>query len=223
MADSEKPVGIKIIDGVPNAPLFVIFGGIKGNMNMPPFEFTKFMQTHFPECGYIYLRDHHQAWYFRGVQGFAESNTQLTAELDKLISSKEKSQTIFMGNSMGGFAAILYGVLLNVDTVLAFSPQTFINAGKRTITKDIRWMKEILRLWKVVDSDYFDLHYLKNTKDDHPEIHVFHSKKHKLDTIHALNIAHYVNLHPYNVDNHNVVRHLRDTDELAPLLRKYIK
>ena len=61
MADSKAAAGIKIIEGVPGTPLFVIFGGIKGNMNMPPFEFSNFMWSHFPDSGYIFLRDHHQA------------------------------------------------------------------------------------------------------------------------------------------------------------------
>ena len=53
-----------------------------------------------------------------------------------------------MGNSAGGYAAILFGLLLKVDKVVAFSPQTFFGPFKNLINRDFRWAKQQLKIYQ---------------------------------------------------------------------------
>lgn len=68
----------------------------------------------------VYLRDIHKEWYFRGIN--SNYNT-----IDKVLSLlKEVSKgykIVTVGSSAGGYAAILFGVLLDAERVFAFSPQ----------------------------------------------------------------------------------------------------
>ena len=50
------------------------------------------------------------------------------------------------GASAGGFAAMQLGVLCDVDEVLAFSPQTFVDAANRRAAGDNRWPEQITAL-----------------------------------------------------------------------------
>ena len=56
--------------------------------------------------------------------------------LKKMINKKKYSRIVAIGCSAGGFAAILYGILLKFDKVLAFSPQVVLNEKKERIIKD---------------------------------------------------------------------------------------
>ena len=53
------------------------------------------------------------------------------------ITAKKYNKIIGIGCSAGGYAAILFGHLLNFDKVIAFSPQTVLNEKKETLIGDI--------------------------------------------------------------------------------------
>lgn len=46
-----------------------------------------------------------------------------------------------MGTSAGGYAALLFGYLLEADTAVAFAPQTFISPQERKRYGETRWGK----------------------------------------------------------------------------------
>jgi esterase/lipase len=47
--------------------------------------------------------------------------------LEGIIKINKYDNICFIGNSMGGYAAILFGTLLNIDNIISFAPQTFID------------------------------------------------------------------------------------------------
>lgn len=63
-------------------------------------------------------------WYTKGIEDLT-NNIEETIEYLKNITSGYES-VIFIGASMGGYAAILYGSILNVNHVIGFRPQTII-------------------------------------------------------------------------------------------------
>ena len=73
--------------------------------------------------------------------------------------TKQLSKNIFSGNSMGGYAAILFGCFLSVDTVISFAPQIFINRYNRFINVDSRWPNEISKIYNYPENrpEFFDL------------------------------------------------------------------
>jgi acetyl esterase/lipase len=206
----------------PGDPLLIAFGGIAGRLAMPPFEF--FRLTSAVPCGKVFVRDLHQAWYHRGVADLGASIDETASALGDLIASQVPGRVVTIGNSAGGYAALLFGHLVSrIDAVMAFSPQTFIDRTHRLVHRDRRWRREIAAL-HALDArsrGYLDLRAaLRRPEVGSPETHVFASADDRLDRIHARRLAGIrgVTVHEYPSGGHSLIRSLRDRGELAPLL-----
>jgi hypothetical protein len=117
--------------------LVVAFGGIAGGLGTPPFEFFRILSRIGVKKAFV--RDHHQAWYHRGVKGVGRDIDAVSRHLRELCAGR---RAIFVGNSAGGYAALLFGAAIGAE-VHAFSPQTFISHGLRKEHGDRRWQAEI--------------------------------------------------------------------------------
>ena len=214
-----KGVDLHITDK--DKPLFVAFGGISQQFSMPPFEFKNFLTNNFGDVNFIFIRDMEQAWYFNGIEGLSKNYNLNIDGLRMIINQTDHTKTIFLGNSMGGYASILYGTLLDVDHVLAFAPQTFINKGKRQNVGDHRWPKEMNRLHsKIPTHPAYDLNdVLNNTKYD-TDIKVFFGAQSKLDVIHANNLDGLPNVetHVEHKGSHGVIKDLKNNGKLAIII-----
>src|SRR5690554_3011391 len=102
--------------------LVVIFGGINQGIGIPVFEFFNILNE--KSLDKVFVRDFNQMWYLNGVDSHVDTFEKLFLKLKRVIKGYEKVS--FVGNSMGGYAAVLFGVLLNVNECVVFSPQTFI-------------------------------------------------------------------------------------------------
>ena len=91
-----------------------LFGGI------PRFEFVQFLKQ-YDVSKHFYL-DEYSDLYHKGLAGITRSIDETATYLKNEI--KDYKRVIFLGNSGGGYAAILFGSLLEVATVVAFVPQT---------------------------------------------------------------------------------------------------
>jgi len=91
-----------------------LFGGI------PRFEFVQFLKQ-FDVSKHFYV-DEHSDLYHKGLAGITSSIDETVTYLKNEI--KDYKRVLFLGNSGGGYAAILFGSLLEVETVVAFVPQT---------------------------------------------------------------------------------------------------
>lgn len=113
----------KIIKGINKDTIIIAFAGgaIK---NVVKFEFVNFLSKHYPELEKHFYIDLYAAWYHKGIGGISSDIDTTTNYLKEQI--KDFKQVIFIGASSGGYAAILFGSLLNIDTVIAFKPQTQI-------------------------------------------------------------------------------------------------
>lgn len=131
-------------------------------------------------------------------------------------------EVIFVGNSMGGFAALLFCAKLGFGRVVAFSPQTFICERMRRAAEDDRWEKQIQRLHHDLPAQpVFDLRaWIQSTKPEmRAEIYV--SKRDKLDLHHAMALAAFPNitLHVFPDGGHELVAQLRDNGLLSEILK----
>jgi len=106
--------------------IFIFAGhGIADNIGgLPKFEFVKTMEKSFPSLDVHFYVDYKQCWYSRGLEGITSNVDETIKYLDK----KKHKKNIFMGNSAGAYASILFGSILEVDKVIAFHPQTNLNA-----------------------------------------------------------------------------------------------
>lgn len=91
-----------------------LFGGI------PRFEFVQFLKQ-FDVSKHFYL-DEQSDLYHKGLSGITSSIDETVTYLKNEI--KNYKRVLFLGNSGGGYAAILFGSLLEVTSVIAFVPQT---------------------------------------------------------------------------------------------------
>jgi hypothetical protein len=94
---------------------------------MPRREMSGFFDKWFPETKVLYFMDDRSICYHQGIRGISR-NIQETAEYIRK-QTKDYSKVVFIGVSCGGYAAILFGSLLKIDTVIAFIPQTRLRSN----------------------------------------------------------------------------------------------
>ena len=218
---SEERAHSVIEELVPNSrTLFLIFGGRKGAMGMPTFEFYK--STSILSESRVFFRDLSQSWYHCGLAGLTEDIDQTCDYIQAMLDRINPQQTVFVGNSMGGFAAILFSTLLNTGRVVAFSPQTFIGPRKKLMAGDFRWKSATLSTYlrAVQKPCYYDLGLLLQKSDRQNALDIHVSTLDRLDIKHAENISSYrnVNVHWHDIGGHSLVKYLRDNGSLRGLL-----
>lgn len=100
----------------------LLFGGI------PPFEFLNYLGKNYTnECDLVFFIDNYQCSYHKGIKNISNNIDETAVYINDIIDSGNYDKIIFMGNSAGGYAAILFGSLCkNVSNVIAFIPQTIL-------------------------------------------------------------------------------------------------
>lgn len=117
--------------------LIVSFAGhAKSLGGIPMFEFGNFMETHFTHVSRHFYVDKHVNSYHQGIQGITNNIDETVNYLKNEINNYEN--VIFLGVSSGGYAAILFGSLLNIKYVLAFIPQTILRNKNNYIDEKYR-------------------------------------------------------------------------------------
>lgn len=105
--------------------LIVTFSGLEAAYQDPPvFEFSGYLSKIAFDIDRKFYVDPTKSWYQYGVPGISENIHEFVEYLRRVIEPYEK--VIFMGASAGGYASILFGSLLKIDTVLAIVPQTLL-------------------------------------------------------------------------------------------------
>ncbi|TPE42520.1 lipase family protein [Pontibacter mangrovi] len=216
--DARSPV-LKDMEG--RETLLVTFGGINQGLGLPVFEFFNSLSS--LSCDKLFIRDFQQAWYHRGLDQETSDLSQLLGLLGETIKAHHYQKVCFIGNSMGGYAAILLGTLLNVDKVISFAPQTFIGRWQRLQHLDFRWRKQIAGIYQSpqCQPQFFDLKKALSKRSYTTDVMVFYSPKHRLDRCHAERLQGLANvsLIPIESGGHNIVKQVRASGELHRLLQ----
>lgn len=202
--------------------MLLAFGGLKGKLDIPPFEFFS-LTGHIP-VKRVFVRDLQQAWYHRGLLEEAPS-IEATAELlRQMIEEQRVKRLVVAGTSMGGYAALLFGALLGADTVLAFCPQTIIDPRRLEEMEDLRWTEYLGQLLDAghLEPRWLDLRtQLPTSRRAKTHFDVFFDPASRLDLQHAERISGIegVELHRYRGGEHLITRTMRDSGELTRVLR----
>lgn len=213
----ELPYTMEI--GTGSKTLLITFAGISGAIGLYPFEFFK--TTHGFEIDKIFIRDLEQSWYHKGMKGISDSIETTAKYLKSIIKSHNYKKVVCLGNSMGGYAAIVIGYLIKADIVLAFAPQTFLDTKNRQKYGDNRWEEQISALPEGVDKNYLDLSKLLISPNDKIKINIYYSLDERIDVEHVNKIkkCKNVNLYPYKDGGHQLVQLLRKNGDLYRILR----
>lgn len=198
--------------------LFIIFGGIASGIVMPPFEF--YQSSKILDHNRVFVRDFKQSWYHAGLPGISKDLEGTRRCLTEIIERYAPDETVMVGNSMGGFAAILFASLIGDSRAVAFAPQTFIGPRLRWKHRDRRWKGLIYRTYMrtLFSERHFDLAALP--ENGHWRADVHYASTHVLDRIHGQNLANrdHITLHEHPEGGHKLVKHLRDTGQLPKIL-----
>jgi hypothetical protein len=216
-----RPDAHVVLDLETDSPtLLILFGGIAGGVSMPVFEFFR-LTSRFP-AKKAFLRDPRRGWYQLGIPGVGDSAADVGAYLGAAIERARAQRIVMAGASAGGFAALLFGSWCEVDEVIAFSPQSFVDAENRQQLGDSRWPEQIDALHQATEGRSATLDLL-DVLPDTPgktryQLHV--SSDDPLDLIHAHRIAGRggVEIFEHEQGGHRLVKTLRDRGLLQPML-----
>jgi len=213
----QSPINESLVPG--SEKLFLFFGGIAGEIGIPPFEFYR--ASKIIDSSKVFLRDINQSWYQRGLPTIGDDAYAIGEYLRNTIIKSGASDVYFVGNSMGGFAALLFCSMLQRGKVIAFAPQTFVSPEKRLKHGDHRWSHQIEMLHRTRGaSDIYDLKPWIQNRFPEMQSRVYVSLEHTLDMRHANELADFSNIdiHCFPDAGHGLVTRLRDDGLLARIL-----
>ncbi|TGX48696.1 hypothetical protein E5A73_20535 [Sphingomonas gei] len=108
-------------------------------------------------------------------------------------------RVVCIGYSMGGYAALLFGRLIGVDTIIALAPQTDLSRHALGAWGDHRWDAQIARVHQRGDSRFFDLaplyHDTHHLLPDQAVTLCLGAGGEPLDVHHALHLERYAAIH----------------------------
>jgi pimeloyl-ACP methyl ester carboxylesterase len=200
--------------------LYIFFGGIAARIAMPRFEF--YNSAKIMDENKIFIRDFAQCWYQDGLPGISKDINGTARYIQRQMDEVKPEKTFFVGNSMGGYAAILFASLIGNGEVVAFAPQTFISPVLRLKHKDFRWKKQIYTTYRksLFKRKVWNLKPLLLRSERSLKVSIYVSKEDQLDQIHASHISNIqgVNLYEFKSGGHEVVKLLRDEGILPAIM-----
>ena len=234
VAASDAPF---LVDTVYRGEMLCVTFGYVDWARRPDFDFfgrlKKLETTSGAPINKLLLRDPGNAWYQRGLPGVGADIDAVAARLGELIETVAPKQTVFIGQSMGAYGAIMFGALLDVTTILAFGPLSFFDPVSAVTYHDRRWLQVMLDL----DQDpppimHRDLPALCRARGEGPDLRVFFGTKPDvgasestgLDVLHAMRFAALANcrVQPFPASGHAVVNYLIETGQIDALLARHI-
>jgi len=222
---------------VPGEILVIAFGFVSWDAR-PDFDFygrlKKLEQASGRHLNKILVRDSGNSWYHRAIAGLGEHPDDTVETLRALVAEIRPSKVVTIGQSMGGYAAVMFGLLLGVEQVVAFGPLSFLDVKQALLYHERRWIAVMRALaQQPPPSGYYDLAALGRERGGQTQLHiVFGTKPDRddatesvnLDAMHAHRLAAAGNctLYPFPYSGHAVVQHLIDTKRINGLLARII-
>ena len=215
-ADPRRDVIVAEAAGADAAVL--LFTGTSDELWMPLLLFDQYLATH--RITAVYLKDFHRLRYLRGIVSLGDDVATTAAALRELTARMGVKRLYTLGNCVGGFAAIRYGVELGAERVLAFSPPTQIAPETPLqLEEGRRFMKR--RLEMLVDPDLTDLApYLRNRRFG-GDIQIMYEQDDPRDAVQALRLTGLpgVRLRPLPaVSGRSLTRFAADNEDFAAWL-----
>lgn len=78
------------------------------------------------KCNKLFINCPGNSWYQAGIPGLGDNIYSSARALHEIISSMKMRRTVFVGMSMGGYAALLYGLLTETNIILSFTAEIMI-------------------------------------------------------------------------------------------------
>ncbi len=199
--------------------LLITFGGIAQGIGMARFEFQR-MTADLP-TKLVLVRDLSQSWYHADLPDIGAGIHAVAQKLQQVKTEAAPRQVICLGNSMGGYAALLFGSMIAADQVIAFSPQTFLTTWLRLRHGDRRWKTQLRATQKVksAHAEAFDLKTFLGDQPGYQQAVIYADRADRLDYVHAQHLAQTPRTEiRWREGGHGLVKNLRESGELAQIL-----
>jgi len=147
---------------------------------------------------HIFLRDIQKQWYLKGI------NSKLNS-IEKVLKFLKKEtlgySVITIGSSAGGYAAVLFGSLLNAEKILTFNGQFHVSD---LLTSSNEAVDPVI--FREQFNPYVNKYFsLKNFLNNPSNIYYFFSNKSKWDQINKNHILEEgINIISFNTNNHGI-------------------
>lgn len=183
------------------------------NQPLKNFEFLNFIGNR--DVNALFLRDNTRNWFQGGILGFSSSKNDTADKIEQYLDGCFDNE--FIGVSMGGFAALAYGLLLKAKKVTVISPQTRLDKKFRARIGDNRWGRYLDYVERTL-TPYNLKECLENNSTT--EVEVFVSKHDSLDMAHIEDISNFNNVKVNIIDyqDHYLARELAKTGELSKII-----
>jgi len=193
----------------------------RGEDSIPSFNFYQLLKNN-KSFDKLFLRDIDRNYYLTGLKNSSKNLKETIDLIKKLISVKKYRKIVSIGSSAGGYAAILFGQLLNFSKVIAFNPQTVLSEEKESIIEDYYYTvdrcKELRNL-NLSDTFYQDCLNLKNLVPFKTEVDIHVSNLSEVDKNYANFIEHKnCKLVKYNTSTHLLAFQLRESNKLKEII-----
>lgn len=176
-----------------------------------PFNFMSITQKY--QFNRVFVRDLRQMWYQFGINGVTKNIDETAEYLSRAIGRHRINKVVALGSSLGGYAALLYGWLLEADVVHSIAPRTFVDAANRVEYRDLIKDEKLPMLYDSPDvcAQYFDVKpVLESAPNGKTVYHVHHCFEPEHDRLHAERLAGLpdVQMHQYEKGRHMLASYM---------------
>ncbi|MES2684951.1 MAG: hypothetical protein V4650_15630 [Pseudomonadota bacterium] len=199
--------------------LYIMFSGARGHLGLPKLEYAR--RAGIIDHNRLLIRDPYSAWYQRGIPGVGDDVHAIARFLERKITESGASDVCFVGNSMGGFAALLFCSLTATGRAVAFAPQTFLSPEKQKSSGDTRRPEAVAEMYRHRSANHiYDLQpWLKRHSPD-IQADLYYDANYAFDLSHANDLKGFPNVrhHPFQQGGHRIIISLYQQDLLEGIL-----
>lgn len=168
-------------------------------------------------------------YYLTGLKNNTNTLGETIEFIRRLTTTKKYKKIIALGCSAGGYAAILFGNILNFSKIIAFSPQTVLNDKKESLIGDVynahntcKWLQNLHKQ----DVEYQKALDLINYVPFNSKIDIHYSIRGNkgIDKNHAIYISGDLNcnLYEHPGNDHMIALTLRNEGKLKDIIDEAI-
>lgn len=197
--------------------MLIFFAGIGGGFGgLPAFEFRHTVAG--VRTNQVFLRDPSGLWYLAGIPGAGSSADDVASYLRAECARRGAKRVVTVGNSAGGYAAILFGLLIGANEVHAFSPKTrLLEPSDFHSPARLKFLLDHTGR----EHPYLDLKRLLEEHSDGPTtVHIHYPNGDTVDATQARRVAGIANVRiwRYRWRTHALVKVLKEYGALRPIL-----
>jgi hypothetical protein len=173
-------------------------------------------------CNLVYVRDHQKLCHMAGLAGMPSVDPSgMTKELRYIHQNLRGTDIVTAGSSVGGYAALRYGLFLGASATLGFSAFTNTVMDKAELQQN----PDVKRLYDHNPLQLEDLLPLYAQAPTAPRVTLCYSEDHAVDSRHALHMDSLPGLTLLPVPglaDHDTIKHFQTTGGMRAVMDNFL-